>query len=170
VLAVLGISACGESEESGVSKAELHSAYNRGRKVGSNEAVAFTEKNEGKTEADAETRGFHRGVSQGERDGEKRGERLGEKKGRTEGESAAWNEAEAIINAAPSYEPPAKEEAFEPNEEPYEPYEPYEETYNGHPTTEEFGNGNGYIVECVDGTMSDSGGIQGACSHHGGER
>ncbi len=32
-----------------------------------------------------------------------------------------------------------------------------------------FDNGNGYPVECTDGTWSDSGGIQGACSDHGGE-
>jgi hypothetical protein len=29
-------------------------------------------------------------------------------------------------------------------------------------------NGNGYRVQCADGTYSHSGGIQGACSHHGG--
>jgi hypothetical protein len=29
---------------------------------------------------------------------------------------------------------------------------------------------NGYIDECADGTYSHSGGRQGACSHHGGER
>lgn len=28
--------------------------------------------------------------------------------------------------------------------------------------------GNGYPVVCADGTISNSGGIQGACSHHGG--
>ena len=28
--------------------------------------------------------------------------------------------------------------------------------------------GNGYQVTCQDGTISMSGGIQGACSHHGG--
>jgi hypothetical protein len=32
-----------------------------------------------------------------------------------------------------------------------------------------FDNGNGYVVECADGTWSHSGGIQGACSDHGGE-
>lgn len=42
--------------------------------------------------------------------------------------------------------------------------------YGGQPTTEDFGSGNGYVVECQDGTLSDSGGIQGACSHHGGVR
>lgn len=36
------------------------------------------------------------------------------------------------------------------------------------PTTENYGNGNGYTVRCSDGTLSDSGGVQGACSHHGG--
>ncbi len=35
-------------------------------------------------------------------------------------------------------------------------------------TTDTFGSGNGYPVTCADGTVSDSGGIQGACSHHGG--
>jgi hypothetical protein len=34
--------------------------------------------------------------------------------------------------------------------------------------TEDYGSGNGYTVTCADGTLSDSGGIQGACSHHGG--
>jgi hypothetical protein len=34
--------------------------------------------------------------------------------------------------------------------------------------TQDYGNGNGYPVTCADGTLSDSGGIQGACSHHGG--
>lgn len=32
-----------------------------------------------------------------------------------------------------------------------------------------FFNGHGYMVECNDGTYSMSGGIRGACSHHGGE-
>jgi hypothetical protein len=33
-----------------------------------------------------------------------------------------------------------------------------------------FDEGRGYPVECADGEWSDSGGIQGACSYHGGER
>jgi hypothetical protein len=33
----------------------------------------------------------------------------------------------------------------------------------------EFTTEPGYIVECKDGTFSHAGGIQGACSHHGGE-
>ncbi|HWG24427.1 hypothetical protein [Actinospica sp.] len=32
-----------------------------------------------------------------------------------------------------------------------------------------FGNGNGYMVECNDGMYSMSGGIEGVCSDHGGE-
>jgi hypothetical protein len=32
-----------------------------------------------------------------------------------------------------------------------------------------FGQGNGYIVQCADGTWSHSGGESGACSWHGGE-
>jgi hypothetical protein len=31
-----------------------------------------------------------------------------------------------------------------------------------------FGNGSGYVVECQDTLYSSSGGMQGACSHHGG--
>jgi hypothetical protein len=33
-----------------------------------------------------------------------------------------------------------------------------------------FPNGNGYVVQCVDGEWSHSGGLSGACSDHGGER
>jgi hypothetical protein len=33
-----------------------------------------------------------------------------------------------------------------------------------------FENGDGYVVQCEDGTWSQSGGIQGACSWHGGVR
>lgn len=40
--------------------------------------------------------------------------------------------------------------------------------YSSPGTTENYGSGNGYPVICADGTLSDSGGIQGACSHHGG--
>jgi predicted nucleic acid-binding Zn-ribbon protein len=36
------------------------------------------------------------------------------------------------------------------------------------PTTEDFGNGNGSVGLCADGTLSDSIGRPGACSHHGG--
>lgn len=36
------------------------------------------------------------------------------------------------------------------------------------PTIPNYPNGKGYPVECSDGTWSQSGGIQGACSHHGG--
>ena len=32
-----------------------------------------------------------------------------------------------------------------------------------------FPNGNGYVVQCTDGTWSHSGGLSGACSDHGGE-
>ena len=32
-----------------------------------------------------------------------------------------------------------------------------------------FANGRGYVVQCADGSYSHSGGISGACSHHGGE-
>jgi hypothetical protein len=32
-----------------------------------------------------------------------------------------------------------------------------------------FWNGQGYVMECQDGDYSKSGGIQGSCSHHGGD-
>lgn len=38
-----------------------------------------------------------------------------------------------------------------------------------HSCIENFPNGNGYIVQCVDGEWSHSGGLSGACSDHGGE-
>lgn len=43
--------------------------------------------------------------------------------------------------------------------------------YGGTPPGENipnYDNGRGYRVQCNDGTYSQSGGIQGACSHHGG--
>jgi hypothetical protein len=70
------------------------------------------------------------------------------------------NELPATVGA---YEP---EPSFE--EESYE--DEYEPSYEyGAPTTEDFGEGNGEVVQCADGTWSDSGGVQGACSQHGGE-
>jgi hypothetical protein len=33
-----------------------------------------------------------------------------------------------------------------------------------------FGNGRGYVEQCVDGKFSKSGGIQGSCSQHGGNK
>jgi hypothetical protein len=38
----------------------------------------------------------------------------------------------------------------------------------GSPTTEDFGSGSGSVGRCADGTLSDSIGRPGACSHHGG--
>jgi hypothetical protein len=38
-----------------------------------------------------------------------------------------------------------------------------------HTCIENFPNGSGYIVQCVDGEWSHSGGRSGACSDHGGE-
>jgi hypothetical protein len=40
--------------------------------------------------------------------------------------------------------------------------------YPGAPTTEDFGSGSGSVGTCADGTLSDSIGRPGACSHHGG--
>lgn len=38
-----------------------------------------------------------------------------------------------------------------------------------HHCIDNFSNGNGYIVQCVDGEWSHSGGLSGACSYHGGD-
>ena len=46
-------------------------------------------------------------------------------------------------------------------------YVPPPQSY-GYPTTRDFGTGNGSIGTCADGTLSDSIGRSGACSHHGG--
>jgi hypothetical protein len=40
--------------------------------------------------------------------------------------------------------------------------------YSGSGSGTDLGPGNGYTVPCADGSISHSGGIQGACSHHGG--
>jgi hypothetical protein len=40
--------------------------------------------------------------------------------------------------------------------------------YGGSGAGTDLGPGNGYTVTCADGSISHSGGIQGACSHHGG--
>jgi hypothetical protein len=39
---------------------------------------------------------------------------------------------------------------------------------SGYAPAPTIGSGNSYAVTCADGTISDSGGIQGACSYHGG--
>jgi vacuolar-type H+-ATPase subunit I/STV1 len=44
----------------------------------------------------------------------------------------------------------------------------YDYDYGGPPTTEDFGTGKGSVGLCNDGTLSDSIGRPGACSHHGG--
>jgi hypothetical protein len=62
----------------------------------------------------------------------------------------------------------------EPDYEPVDPAEPdpgAEEDpgfCDTHDCIPNFDNGNGSVVQCADGTYSHSGGIRGACSHHGG--
>jgi hypothetical protein len=65
----------------------------------------------------------------------------------------------------PDYEPP---DAYQDNLYPDPGYD-YEPEYDySPPTTEDFGSGKGSIGLCEDGTLSDSIGRPGACSHHGG--
>lgn len=71
----------------------------------------------------------------------------------------------------PSLEDPALDDDPSPAYAPpvdNEDYSNHDGSYNGHPTTEEFGDGAGSVGMCADGTYSDSVGRQGACSHHGG--
>jgi uncharacterized protein DUF3761 len=63
-----------------------------------------------------------------------------------------------LDDTTPNYAPPVNSDD----------YSDHDGSYNGHPTTEEFGDGAGSVGLCADGTYSDSVGRQGACSHHGG--
>ncbi len=47
-------------------------------------------------------------------------------------------------------------------------YSPPSAFCNYFPCINNFFNGHGYVVECQDGEYSKSGGVQGACSYHGG--
>jgi hypothetical protein len=51
---------------------------------------------------------------------------------------------------------------------PATPSDPSTDYPPGSPTTEGFGSGSGSVGTCADGTLSDSIGRPGACSHHGG--
>jgi hypothetical protein len=69
---------------------------------------------------------------------------------------------------------PGSPSTTEPDYVPVDPAEPdpYPEDdpsfCDTHDCIPNFDNGNGSVVQCADGTYSHSGGIQGACSHHGG--
>jgi hypothetical protein len=64
-------------------------------------------------------------------------------------------------DAPPTYAPPA-DETSTPS------YDGGADFCDTHDCIPNYDNGNGYTVQCSDGTYSQSGGIQGACSHHGG--
>jgi hypothetical protein len=140
---------CGESAKPDTQA--MHQAYERGEQVGRR----TTETEIARQVGIAHDRGYRNGLRQG----------------RLQGREATWKEAELVfeeleegssekeVGSSPEYESPE-----------YSPYEEESEYESGPPTTENFGEGNGYVVECMDGTLSDSGGIQGACSHHGGVR
>jgi hypothetical protein len=61
-------------------------------------------------------------------------------------------------DSVPDYEVPD----YEPDYTPPDDYTPPGENIPN------YDNGRGYRVQCADGTFSQSGGIQGACSYHGG--
>ncbi len=63
----------------------------------------------------------------------------------------------------PEYTP---SDDYEPEYTPSDDYD-YDYTPPGE-NIPNYDNGRGYRVQCADGTYSQSGGIQGACSHHGG--
>lgn len=145
--AVIVAAGCGDT---GASKQELHEPYARGVDAG---------REEGEARANADLHdeweaGYEEGLSEGEEEARNAISDLEDElelEHIQQEEELGWLEAE--------------EEELE-DDYGYEP----SHGYGGQPTTEDFGSGNGYVVECEDGTLSDSGGIQGACSHHGGVR
>jgi hypothetical protein len=72
----------------------------------------------------------------------------------------------------------ADDEAYSPDEDDSTDDESYGDDYPGYDDGDDYtepgenipyyDEGDGYRVQCSDGTYSHSGGIQGACSHHGG--
>jgi hypothetical protein len=67
----------------------------------------------------------------------------------------------------PEYAPPDDYDYTPPDDYDYTPPDDYDYTPPGE-NIPNYDNGRGYRVQCADGTYSHSGGIQGACSHHGG--
>jgi hypothetical protein len=91
---------------------------------------------------------------------------------------AASHDLGPDANADGADDEEAYEEYDDYEDEAYDDYDAYgDEGYNdGDGSTEpgenipNYDEGDGYRVQCEDGTYSQSGGIQGACSHHGGVR
>lgn len=144
------VGAAGGCGDSGASKRKLHEAFARGVDAGRAEGEAGAA---GKL-SDERRAGYEEGLSDGE---EEARATISDLEGELEDEQLGQEEPEWLGAG----EEPEGEYGYQ--------YEP-SYGYGGHPTTEDFGEGSGYVVECVDGTLSDSGGIQGACSHHGGVR
>jgi hypothetical protein len=77
-------------------------------------------------------------------------------------------------DSAGSGSSPGSPSAGEPDYAPVDPSEPASDPEEDpsfcdtHDCIPNFDNGNGSVVQCADGAYSHSGGIQGACSHHGG--
>ena len=83
--------------------------------------------------------------------------------------SSVADDPPLTLDDPPAYEPPS----YDPPAVTYTPprgsdYTDRDGTYNGAPTTRDFGSGSGSVGRCSDGTYSDSVGRPGACSHHGG--
>lgn len=70
----------------------------------------------------------------------------------------------------PSYSAPSEDVDPTITPRPYTDtdYTDHDGTYRGAPTTQDFGDGQGSVGLCEDGTYSDSIGRPGACSYHGG--
>jgi hypothetical protein len=89
----------------------------------------------------------------------------------------AISECQTILPAPPTESSdtgavPPSTYSDEPPTDPYyddgSDYAPTSDFCSVHDCIGDFENGNGSIVECSDGTFSHSGGVQGACSSHGG--
>lgn len=70
------------------------------------------------------------------------------------------------VPVTPPSTDPGTPDSYNPYTDP--DYLNHDGTYDGAPTTEDFGSGSGSIGQCADGTYSDSIGRPGACSWHGG--
>jgi hypothetical protein len=63
---------------------------------------------------------------------------------------------------------PSTDDPYGANDDPYGDSTSHVPDNGSAPTTQDFGSGSGSVGVCADGTLSDSVGRQGACSHHGG--
>jgi hypothetical protein len=84
--------------------------------------------------------------------------------------AAMQTERTEAAESGPRHEPESVPEAEREPEEAPDNHSEDESFCSTHACIGEYEKEPGTVVECADGTYSHAGGIQGACSHHGGER